>query len=252
MRPQTSVIEESPDYVAGWKNGHPVLTPYVSHTDPTFGTVTADSVTADLVTTDQVLTPSIVVDNASGSGIKLDMDTPAFGWRDITSEVDTRGTGANDPTFQVYTGTNLRSLQFSATTMQECFIVYHMPHDYVPGTDIYFHAHWSNAAATPNTGGVVWKFEYSFAKGFNQEAFPAPTTVSVTQACPATRYQHMVAETAAVTIATLEVDGLILVRCYRDATNVADTCTDAVFLHTCDVHYQSTNMATKGKAPSFY
>lgn len=175
-----------------------------------------------------------------------------YGWQDITAEVDTRGTGANDPTFQVYTGTNLRSLKFSATVMQECFITFHMPHDYVPGTDIHFHAHWSNAAVAPNTGGVVWAFEYAFAKGFNQAAFPDPTTIAVTQACPATRYQHMVAETAAVTIAGLEVDGLILVRCYRDAANGADTCSDAVFLHTADVHYQSNSQSTKNKAPNFY
>lgn len=193
-----------------------------------------------------------VLPKTTGKGIKVDTAAPTFGWRDITSEVDTRGTGVNDPTFAVYTGTNFRSLQFSATVMQECFVVFHIPHDYVPGTDIYFHAHWSNAAAAPNTGNVIWAFEYSFAKGFNQAAFPASATVSVTQACPATRYQHNIAETTAVTIAALEVDGLILVRGYRDAANVGDTCTDAVFLHTLDVHYQSTNMATKAKAPDFY
>lgn len=194
----------------------------------------------------------ITIPKTSGKGIKVDQDAPTFGWRDITAEVDTRGTGANDPSFAVYTGTNLRALQFSATVMQECFVTFHVPHDYVPGTDIHFHAHWSNAAATPNTGNVIWAFEYAFAKGFNQAAFPAPTTVSAAQACPATRYQHMIAETAAVTISGLEVDGLILVRCYRDAAAGGDTCTDAVFLHTCDIHYQSTNMATKGKAPNFY
>jgi hypothetical protein len=142
------------------------------------------------------------------------------------------------------------ALQFSATVMQECFIVFHVPHDYVVGTDIHFHAHWSNAAVSPNTGTVIWAFDYSFAKGFNQAAFPAPTTVKVTQSCPATRYQHNIAETAAVTISGMEVDGLILVRCWRDAT--VDTCTDAVFLHTADIHYQSSNLATKNKAPNFY
>jgi len=192
------------------------------------------------------------VPKTAGTGIMVDLDVPSWGWRDITAEVETRGSGANDPTFNVYTGTNLRALQFSATVMQECFVSFHIPHDYVPGTAIHFHSHWSNAAATPNTGNVVWSFEYSFAKGFNQAAFPAPTLVSVTQACPATRYQHNIAETTAVTIAGLEVDGLILVRCFRDAANVSDTCTDAVFLHTCDVHYQSTNVATKQKAPNFY
>jgi len=182
----------------------------------------------------------------------VDVDAPTFGWRDITAEVDVRGTGGNDPTFNIYTGTNMRALQFSASAMNECFVNFHVPHDYVPGTAIYLHAHWSNAAATPNTGNVIWGFEYSFAKGFNQAAFPAFTTITTTQACPATRYQHNIAETVAIVIPTLEVDGIIQCRAYRDAAAVGDTCTDAVFLHTVDVHYQSTNMATKQKAPDFY
>ena len=189
---------------------------------------------------------------AAGVGIQVNQTTPAFGWRDITSSIEVRGTGANDPTFAVYTGTLLRQYQFSASTMNEVFMVFHVPHDWVPGTSIYFHTHWSNASAVPDTGNVVWKFDYSFAKGFGQGAFPAVSTVQVIAASPAVRYTHNVSETPAVTIAEMEVYGLILVRCYRDATNASDTCTDAVFLHTADIHYQSTNMATVNKAPSFY
>jgi len=194
------------------------------------------------------VTDSLVLPKTSGVGIKVDVDTPAYGWRDIIGNLNVRGTGANDPTFAIYTGTAMRQYQFSATIMMEVFFVFHIPHDYVPGTDIYLHMHWSNAAAVPGT--VIWGFEYAFAKGFNQAPFPAFQTVTATQNSPATRYQHMVAETAAITIAALEVDGLLLVRAYRDAT--VDTCTDAVFGHTADVHYQSSNMATKNKAPSFY
>ncbi len=194
----------------------------------------------------------LVIPKFMAKGIKIDQEAPAFGWRDITSAIEVRGVGANDPTFSVYTGTTTRSYLFSAGTMNEVFSVVHVPHDWVPGTAIHFHAHWSNAAAVPNTGNVVWKFDYSFAKGFGQEAFPAIQTATVIAACPATRYIHNVSETTAVTIPTMEVDGLILVRCYRDAANGLDTCADAVFLHTMDVHYQTTNMATKNKAPSFY
>lgn len=195
---------------------------------------------------------SIVLGDDAGSGIKVDVEAPVFGWRDLIGDISVRGLGAADPTYAVYGTTPLRGFQFSATTMQEVFIVYHVPHDWVPGTDIFFHAHWSNAAATPSTGDVVWKFDYSFAEGFDQAEFPAVSTVSVTQTCPATQYRHMVAETTGVSIPSMEVDGLLLVRVYRDAANVADTCTDPVFLHTADIHYQSTNMATVNKAPSFY
>lgn len=193
----------------------------------------------------------LVLPKTSGTGIKVDRTTPVWGWRDITGDINVRGTGANDPSFATFIN-GIRMYSFSATVMNECFAAFHIPHDLVPGTDIFFHVHWANPAATPNTGNVLWKFEYSFARGFNQAAFPATTTVSVLQACPATRYQHMVAETAAVTIANLEVDGLILCRIYRDAADGTDTCTDAVSVLTADVHYQSTNMATLNKAPNFY
>lgn len=199
-----------------------------------------------------VLEGSPVMPKESGVGIKIDPAIPAFGWRDLTAPVDVRGIGVNDPTFAVYTGTTLRAFEFSASTMNESFFTFHVPHDWVPNTAIYFHAHWSNATATPNTGNVVWKFDYSFAKGFGQEAFPVVQTVQVIAASPSTRYIHNVSETAAVSIPLMEVDGLLLVRGYRDAANVLDTCTDAVFLHTMGIHYQSTNMATKNKAPSFY
>jgi hypothetical protein len=192
------------------------------------------------------------VPGTSGAGIKVDLEAPTYGWRDLTSDIQVRGTGAADPTFAVYTGTTLRGYSFSATVLQEVFMVFHVPHDYLPGSAIHFHAHWSNAEATPNTGSVVFGFDYSFAKGFSQEPFAASTIVRVTQACPAIRYTHNVAETAAVAITGLEVDGLVLVRAFRDAAHVSDTCTDAVFLHTVDIHYQSTNMATKNKSPSFY
>jgi len=215
-------------------------------------TVIGGATPAEASFTEANIREGLVVENASGVGIKIDVDAPAFGWRDLTAPIDVKGVGVNDPTFAIYTGTTMRAFQFSAGTMNEVFFVYHVPHDWVPGTDIYLHAHWSNAAAAPNTGNVVWTFDYSFAKGFGQEAFPAIQTVQVIAASPATRYLHNVSETTAVAIPTMEVDGLILVRGYRDAANALDTCTDAVFLHTMDIHYQSTNLATKNKAPSFY
>ncbi len=213
---------------------------------------TAKTNVANTFTEEQAFAAGLATPKTAATGIKVDTDAPTWGWRDLTADIQVRGLGVADPSFAVYGATVMRAFQFSAATEKEVFFVYHVPHDWVPSTPIYFHAHWSNAAATPNTGSVVWGFDYSFAKGFNQEAFPTPTSVTVTQACPATRYRHMVAETVAVTIPTMEVDGLILVRGYRKAADAADTCTDAVFLHTMDIHYQSTNMATKNKAPGFY
>jgi len=195
---------------------------------------------------------NIVMPKTSGVGIKIDGAAPAFGYKDLIGHIVVRGSGANDPTFVTYGATNQAAYHFSATVMQQFWLVMHVPHEYVPGTDIYMHIHWSNAAAVPNTGNVIWGFEYSYAKGYNQEAFSAATTVTVTQASPATRYQHNIAETAAITIPGMEVDGLLMVRVYRDAAAGGDTCSDAVFAHMVDMHYQSTNLATKNKNYPFY
>jgi hypothetical protein len=218
----------------------------------TLGVNTAAEVITQLTSADIVHSASIVMPKTAGEGILIDTAAPDYGWRDLTADIVVKGTGPSDPTFATYTGTVLRAYQFSASTEQDVFVVFHIPHDYVPGTAIYFHTHWSNAAAVPNTGNVVWGFDYTFARGFSQDAFPAVTTTTVTQASSATRYMHQIAETTAQSIPNLEVDGLILCRAYRKAADAADTCTDAVFLHTLDIHYQSSNLATKNKSPGFY
>lgn len=199
-----------------------------------------------------ILDPNnLVIGKTSGTGIKVDEENPTWGWRDMVGQVFIKATGVNDPVFSVFSG-NLRAFEFSAAAMKEVYVNYHIPHDYVPGTDLYFHTHWANAAAIPNTGNVIWGFEYSYARGHQQQAFAAPTTVTVTQACDATRYWHHIAETTIVTIPNIEPDGLIMMRVYRDAAAVGDTLTDTAFLLMTDVHYQSTNIATKQKSPNFY
>ena len=53
--------------------------------------------------------------------------------------------------------------------------------------------------------------------------------------------------------ATIQVDGLLLVRAYRTKANPADTLNQAPFGFTCDIHYQSTGVGTKQKnGPNFY
>lgn len=178
-------------------------------------------------------------------------------WKDLLGSIVVRGSGANDPTWSLITGsTAMYAYQFSATVMQQFWTALHIPHDYSAGTAAYLHMHWMNAAAAPNTGTVRWGFEYMVAKGHNQQAFPAgaTTTVYVNQASPATRYQHNIAELAladAVPSTDLEPDSIIYVRAFRDAANGADTCTDAVFALMCDLHYQADSIGTKNKSPNF-
>jgi hypothetical protein len=181
--------------------------------------------------------------------------TSDYGWRDMIGAIVARGVGANDPTWAAVTGLgNMFAYSFAAATMQQIWIAYHIDHDYAEGTPIFMHTHWINAAVSPNTGAVRWGFEYTVAKGHQQQAFSAPTTVYVNQTCNATRYMHHIAEVAvvdAIPATNLEPDSMIYARIFRDAADAADTCSDAVYLLTADCHYQASRYSTKNKAPDF-
>lgn len=177
--------------------------------------------------------------------------TTSPGWRDMVGSPIVKGTGANDPTWAAFLG-NIYAYSFSATAMKEVWFTYHIDHDYAPGTTLYFHTHWSTTGT--NTGVCRWGFEYAYAKGFNQANFPATTTVYVEQAAAGTAYRHMVAEIAdgdVVPSANLETDGLLLVRIFRDGAHGNDTLTDAAYLLTADIHFQSNRITTLNKAPPF-
>ena len=216
-----------------------------------------------------VYATSLVMDSASGGGMKVDLLNPTFGWRDILGPIGIKTGGATDPVWAVYRG-SIYAYSFNAATA-EAFFVFHIPHDYVPGTDMYIHMHWSqNVVDSGGTAGVPgnveWNFDVSYADGHGTaggaaDPFTAPVTVTVVQQGSTTQYGHMIAEVqftsdggSATTIDrnTVRVDGLILVRAYRIKGNAADTLNQAPFGHTCDIHYQSNNSATKNKSPDFY
>ncbi len=214
-------------------------------------------------------TGSPVIPKTSGVGIKVDVATPTFGWRDILGPIGIKTAGATDPVWTAYRG-SIYAYTFDTATA-ECFITFHIPHDYVPGSDMYIHMHWSQIVV--DTGGlagipgvVEWNFDITYADGHGTaggaaDPFIAPITVTVTQQASTTQYGHMIAEVqftnnggtgGLIDSNTIVIDGLLLVRAYRIKGNAADTLNQAPFGHTCDIHYQSTNMATKNKSPNFY
>jgi hypothetical protein len=221
----------------------------------------------------------IVTSKASGTGIKVDIASPTFGWRDLLGAInvrDTAGGGASSrPDFVAYRG-NIFQWRFGTNSpnnhLHECFIEFHLPHDYVPGTDIYIHTHWSqNTVDTGGAAGVPgvakWYFEISYADGYGTaggtaDPFVAAKTIPVTQQGSTTQYGHMIAEViisgASDTATTFDrtkfkVDGIFLVRIYRDPTDVADTLNQDTFLHFVDMHFQTNGiLGTKDKNSPFY
>ena len=199
---------------------------------------------------------NLVLPKTSGNGIKIDNTTPTFGWRDLKGKI-TNSKGATKPSEVTYRD-GITQFQFS--TGDDAELEYHIPHDYVPGTDIHLHVHWSHNSGAVTGGSIVLTYEITYAKGHNRGAFPATVTGTITGTASATQYKHIVSE-GQISISTgsgtqidtddLEPDGLILCRIEMTTNNMTGATPDP-FIHEVDVHYQSTNIATKQKAPDFY
>ena len=207
----------------------------------------------------------LVVGKDANDGIKVDEVSPTYGWKDITGAIHTDvGGAANRPDFNNYLN-GIRQYQFTGDS-DEVFVNFHIPHDYVLGSHLHLHVHWSqNVVDTGGPGGVPgdakWQFQMTYAKGHDQMAFVSSVHTSVIQQGSGVVRQHMLAEVQISDVtpsesmfasSDIEPDGLLLVRIFRLAGDNADTLNEAPFLHSVDVHYQSTNVATKNKAPNFY
>lgn len=203
----------------------------------------------------------VIFDKASGNGLKVDTTTPTFGFADIIGDQFAKNTGATKPALVAYNGV-INSWQFSAS--DEAFITFHIPHDYVKGTDIFLHIHWSHTSAIVTGGTLTFKATSIYAKGHNQEAFTGtPAAGTFTGTASTTQYQHIISETQysastpsglQVDTDLLEPDGVIELTFEVDANDI--TSSGAVpdpFIHYVDIHYQTTGLiGTKDKAPDFY
>ena len=174
------------------------------------------------------------------------------GWQDNLSSISAgKIAGASVPTWTLLQN-GLYAYAFSAAAMNEVWVSFHIQHDYQPGTMFYPHVHWTTAGV--NAGVCRWGIEYSFARGYAADVFPASTTIYLEQAATGVAYKHMITEAvegAGVLIPTLETDGILLTRVFRDGGHVNDTLTDVAFGLFVDIHYQSDGMLTNERNRTF-
>jgi hypothetical protein len=196
---------------------------------------------------------SLVLPKTSGQGLLVDMGAPTYGWRDLLGSITVEESGGpNRPTFTNYRD-GLKQYRFDAN--DQCFVEFHLPHDYAPGTDLFIHVHWSHIASDVSSGGITWGFEMSYAKGHNQAPFSPSVTATVLQAASLVQFQHMIAETqvtgsSLIPVGDIEPDGILLTRIHIVSNDIAPATLP--YVHYVDIHYQSTGMGTKQKAPNFY
>ena len=203
-----------------------------------------------------------VVHKTSGLGIKVDLQSPTFGFRDLLGEVFARNTGATKPSRAVWKG-GLMGFQFGVSDEEE--FEYHITHDYVPGTDIFLHVHWGHNGALVTGGTCSFTYEMGYAKGHGQGAFGANVTGTIVSAVAQTnQFSHELSESQVsisgasgtqIDTDNLEPDGVIKVALTLSANNltVSGGGVPDPFIHYVDIHFQTTGiMGTKDKVPNFY
>jgi len=207
----------------------------------------------------------LIIEKTSGLGIKVDTATPTYPWVDLIGFMAVDEARANSATLVVYRGGSVREYRFGVSDKID--LRYHLPHDYAPGTDLFMHVHWShNGTAITGTGTFAGTFVMSYAKGHQQASFGAEKTVVVSNTNITTantpQYFHRIDEVqisnnggtgGLLDSNIIEVDGMILVNFTVDTIpTITGGTTAEPFIHAIDIHYQSTGIGTKQKAPNFY
>ena len=170
-------------------------------------------------------------------------------WTDYLSPMAQAEVAAGSPSMLPFgVSGNLKALNFTTTGSKDAVMQYfHINHDIKAGTNVYPHVHWSTDGI--DTSNVAWNIEYSIAKGHDQEAFPAPTTFTLTQAASGTPWQHMIVEADdSDSFEAPEVDSIVMMRIEVDSTATGDL----LFGLFADLHTEIDRPGTPNKAPDFY
>lgn len=212
------------------------------------------------VGTTEVIASNVILSNAEGTGIKVNVDEPNYPWHDIIGQINPKFSGAGSPLRKLYKDSNIYDYSFAVNDAVD--FVFHLPHDYVPGSNLYLHVHWSHNG-TAISGSAGFTFSHSYSKGHNQEEFSTERTLVLTIPTPnigtIPQYRHRVdegqiaaptANTQCMPTANVEPDGLIIGQ--LKLTQAPTITSGDLFIHTVDVHYQSTNMGTQSRSPDFW
>jgi hypothetical protein len=160
-------------------------------------------------------------------------------------------TGPNPPTFKEFRSGMLQyAFAGTGVIVEQAFGNLHLNHEYKLGTIIEPHVHWSHNAAAPS-GDVVWKLDYTLAKGFGLGTFPVPTTITLQQTAGAQYEHHIIEDPTGIPAGNLDADTVLLCRLYRDPADGNDTFEDDAFLLEFDFHFISDGMLTNEDSPPF-
>lgn len=205
----------------------------------------------------------IVMPKTSGIGIMVDPSSPTYGWHDIIGDIRPKTAGAGSPSLNAFLGTNVSAYSFIVNDV--CDFTFHIPHDYLPGSHLYFHIHWAHVG-TAISGTFGMDVYMTYAKGHDQANFSAEVTSTISYAtvdiATTPQYRHRIDEiqisatspgAGQIDTDDIEPDGILIVRIkLTSEPTITGGTTNHPFILMGDLHYQSTGISTKNKAPNFY
>ncbi len=183
-------------------------------------------------------------------------------WKDLIGDITPKTSGVGAPTLSNLRG-NIRGFAYSVGDDGD--VLFHLPHDYVPGTDLFLHVHWTHNG-TAISGTFTTTCYVTYAKGHSQATFPAEITAPISAAGVALantpQYSHRIDEiqlsaasptAAQLNSALLEPDGIIAI--HYDVTaipTITGGTPNEPYILFFDLHYQAGLLGTANKAPNFY
>jgi hypothetical protein len=181
-----------------------------------------------------------------------------MGWRDIIGDVSSKHAGLTSPLLHNLNGA-FRGWFYNPGNRAD--ITYHIPHDYVLGTDIFIHVHWTHNGVYAN-GNFEVSHNLSYAKGHNQMAFGTEVHILQEIECdnvPALTHRIDEIQISGKQVLELldtdkiEPDGIITNSMVVNETpNIERGVPNAPMIICVDVHYQSNDKSTPNKEPNFY
>lgn len=179
------------------------------------------------------------------------------GWRDITGYINVDEAGVNAFNLNAFRGGNVR--MYSGTTNDKIDMVFHIPHDYEMGTDLYIHHHWSHNG-TAISGNLNATYSHTYAKGYGRGVFGVEKQIASLLPTPNVtafpRWGHTITEhqlskaggsATQQDNADIEVDALLLINFTLDTIPTitgASMTPGEPFILTIDLHYKSTDVGT--------
>lgn len=164
----------------------------------------------------------------------------AVAWNDIIIPVSNLRPGASAPVFAVFTN-GIYGLRFDAGVMDEVHGAFELLHDYVEGTDLHVHVHWS--PTTNNNGNAVFSLEYTVANFGSTFPASAPLIGPPTPAGGIVN-RHLIYSIGVIPGAGLKIGSMVAFRLYRPNGGL-DTFTGNAFVHSFGVHYQTDGLGSR-------